>query len=77
MSEAVTSNPHWIGNYPAWDITLTNGDVHKDVTQKEIQFAINQLRNQGKLHHYSTYIDVVRKKHINWYNEYHVSNNNS
>lgn len=74
MAEKVAecSNPHWIGDSPAWDITLSNGVVHKDVTHNEIRLALGELYSRGKLHLYSTYIDVVRQCHIESYNLWHT-----
>jgi len=69
----ICENPHWVGDEPAWDITLTNGETHKDVTRKEIERALSELVNRGDLHHYSSYIDVVRQCHIDGYNKYHTS----
>lgn len=56
---AICGNPHWIADHPAWDITLTNGETHKDVTRKEIGLALRELVNRGELHTYESYIDGV------------------
>lgn len=67
------TNPHWIGNNPAWDIKLSNGLVHTDVTRVEMAAALRVLHEQGKLHLYDTYIDVVRQCHIEGYNRWHTA----
>ena len=36
MRKAVTFNPHWVGNNPAWDIRLLNGHIHRSVIDKDI-----------------------------------------
>lgn len=71
--EAHCHNPHWIGNNPAWDITLSNGIVHRSVTRIEIGAALRELHDQGKLALYDTYIDVVRQYHIDGYNLWHTN----
>lgn len=73
MIELKVENPHWVGDYPAWDLTLTDGQVHKDVTAREIRVALNALYRRGKIGLYDTYIDVVRRCHMNWYNQYHTA----
>lgn len=72
VNEVIANNPHWVGNLPAWDITLTDGQVHKDVTQVEIRQAIRELSNTRSILPATRYIDVVRKVHIDLYNEYHA-----
>lgn len=67
------NNPHWIGNNPAWDITLSNGIRHTGVTRIEIGAALRGLYNQGKLHLYDTYIDMVRQCHLDGYNLWHTT----
>lgn len=37
MKLAVSFNPHWVGNSPAWDIRLLNGDIHRSVTTEQIR----------------------------------------
>lgn len=67
------NNPHWVGNNPAWDITLSNGIVHVGVTRIEIGAALRALYHQGKVRLYGTYIDVVRQCHIEGYNLWHTT----
>jgi hypothetical protein len=37
MRKGVAFNPHWVGNDPAWDIRLINGDIHRSVTKSDIK----------------------------------------
>jgi hypothetical protein len=73
---ATATNPHWVGNEPAWDIVLTNGDTHRNITRKEIWAAIMDLKREGKVFvpAYSEHIDVVRQYHIDFYNTHHTMN---
>lgn len=66
-------NPHWIGDEPAWDIALSNGTTHKDVTKRDIQMALSRLYHARKINYYNTIIDVVRERHIKLYDELHSS----
>jgi hypothetical protein len=44
MRKAVTFNPHWVGEEPAWDIRLLNGDHHRSVTKTTI-LAVSTRRH--------------------------------
>lgn len=63
-------NPHWRDKLPAWDIRLTNGEIHKSVTQKEISVVLGKMYRLGKIGLYDSYIDVVRGCHIDNYNRF-------
>lgn len=78
MRKVGTKNPHWIGDDPAWDVALTNGEIHKDVTRKEICAAIKALKKAApeRVRYHDDYIDVVRNFHFDLYNEYHVNYKN-
>ena len=67
-------NPHWVGDQAAWDITLSDGTVHKDVTRRQIGEALQELYARGELHTHDLYIDVVRHCHILNYNKVYTSN---
>jgi len=69
---ATTTNPHWRGDYPAWDIVLSNGEVHKSVTEVEIRAAIRELERLGLVDIYTSYVDVVRQGHIDLYDKYYT-----
>ena len=73
MNQAIVTNPHWIGNSPAWDIILTDGTTHKDITKSEITQAMCMLYDMGKVNLYDTYIDIVRQFHIDGYNRLHTT----
>lgn len=70
--EPIVGNPHWVGNEPAWDIILTNGDVHLNVTIRDIRKVLQELLYRDKIHNYESYIigGVVRKYHIDYYDRY-------
>jgi len=61
MNDAVaeTSNPHWIGDEPAWDINITENITLKDITQKEIL-----LLTRNHINECYKYETVVRRYHI-------------
>ena len=63
-------NPHWRDKLPAWDIHLTNGEIHKSVTRKEISVVLGKMFRLGKISLYDSYIDVVRSCHIDNYNRF-------
>ncbi|NLN24676.1 MAG: hypothetical protein GX163_03275 [Bacteroidetes bacterium] len=60
---ARTSNPDWEGKEPCWDIELTNGDVHKRVTESKIREATYKVFDYP-----SCYMDIVRQKNLDAYN---------
>lgn len=72
MTEVKTNNPHWVGDYPAWDITLPSGAVHKSVTQKDISIAMQHLLGEGLIGTYDAHVDVVRQRHIDAYAKLYV-----
>lgn len=72
ISELQISNPHWIHDEPAWDITLTNGEVHKDVTVKDINIVLEKLATRGIISHYERFVYVVHQLHIEYYNLYYT-----
>lgn len=61
MRKGVAFNPRWIGNQPAWDVRLLNGDIHRGVTTLDIRKT--SKRN---------YIDVVRECDIQDYAKHHL-----
>jgi hypothetical protein len=71
MSDVICKNPHWIGDSPAWDIILSNGDVHTDVIDKDISKVLVCMHNEGLIRNGEQYIcGVVRKCHIENYNKW-------
>lgn len=72
MNMVQTNNPHWVGDYPAWDITLPSGEVRKSVTQKDIQIAMQHLLGKGLIRTYDAHVDVVRQYHIDAYAKLYV-----
>ena len=54
-----TTNPHWIGDEPAWDIQLTGNILLKDVTARQILYLTR--KHIGESYIYET---VVRQYHI-------------
>ena len=65
MSQTQAINPHWIGDLPAWDISLPNGEILKDVTRKEIAPVLQRMARDGLIHLYDSYItDCIRAHHI-------------
>lgn len=66
---ATAGNPHWMGALPAWDVTLSDGTVVKDVTKKEISEQLWKLVRMQKLHPYMAYVTVVTQAHINWFED--------
>ena len=54
-----TTNPHWIGDEPAWDIQLTKNILLKDVTERQILYLTR--KHIGESYIYET---VVRQYHI-------------
>lgn len=61
MRKAVSFNPHWIGDQPAWDIRLINGDIHRGVTAREV-IAVSRSSNS-----------VVLASDIAAYGKHHLS----
>jgi hypothetical protein len=73
MSQTETSNPHWIGNLPSWDISLPNGEILKDVTRKVISPVLQRMAREGLIHLYDSYItDCVREHHIQNFSKGHM-----
>ena len=69
----ICKNAHWIGNNPAWDIILTNGEIHYNVIDEEIFDTLIKLYNKNKMSYYDLAFDkIVRKNHIELYNQYHT-----
>ncbi len=65
MTQTQASNPHWIGNLPAWDISLPNGEILKGVTRKELALVLQRKARDGLIPLYDSYItDCVRAHHI-------------
>lgn len=62
MRKAVTFNPHWVGEQPAWDIRLLNGDIHRSVTESDIRKVSSR-----------PYMDVVRACDIADYGKHHLA----
>ncbi len=62
MRKAVTFNPHWVGDHPAWDIRLINGDIHRSVTASEV------LRLSSR-----KYPDIVRECDVQDYGKHHLA----
>lgn len=73
MGEVKVENPHWHDGFPAWDITLSSGVVHRGVTARQMIPALQALVNRGEVHPYMAHIDVVRRSHIEAYDRYHTS----
>ena len=74
MSEAKTTNPHWMGDYPAWDIELPDGTIDKGVSFTEIRIAQQRLADDGSISHYKRYVDVVRQYNIDNYAKWRETN---
>ena len=72
MDKPKATNPHWVDGKPAWDVVLSNGELHKGVTERDIGKACRELVNSGVMSHYTDYIDVVRQNHIEGYSLYHT-----
>ena len=69
--------PHYVGEYPAWDIQFDNGEIHKNITRIEIRRALVKLEKMGIISVYDTHIDVVRDKDIkNYVRFYEMENKN-
>jgi len=62
MRKAVSFNPHWIGNDPAWDIRLLNGVFHRSVTESQIRKTSSRQ-----------YMDVVRECDIQDFGKHHLA----
>ena len=65
MRKAVTFNPHWIGESPACDIRLINGDIHRGVKHSEILKVSTR-----------DYPDIVRACDVADYGSYHLTRGN-
>lgn len=59
-------NPDWEGNQPCWDIELSNGNIHKRVTESKIRQATSAV-----LDYPMNYMDIVRQINIDAYNIFH------
>ena len=62
MRKAVSFNPHWIGDEPAWDIRLLNGVFHRSVTVSQIRMTSSRR-----------YMDSVRECDIQDFGRYHLA----
>lgn len=62
MRKAVTFNPHWVGNQPAWDIRLINGDIHRSVKERDI-LKVSRRSNP----------DIVRACDVADYGNHHLA----
>jgi len=54
-----TTNPHWVGDEPAWDINISENITLKDITQKDIL-----LLTRNHVDEYCKYDTIVRRYHI-------------
>ena len=71
QSDAECVNSHWIGDYPAWDILLSNGTTHKSVTERDISRVLVKMYNHGLIRNGEQYVcGVVRQCHITSYNKW-------
>lgn len=61
MRKAVSFNPHWIGDEPAWDIRLLNGGIHRSVKESEV-LKVSTRR----------YPDIVRACDIEDYGKHYL-----
>ena len=64
------TNPHWIGDEPAWDINLSNGVTHKSVTKGQICSVLAEMHNKGLISNGERYVDCVRECHIQNYDKW-------
>lgn len=62
-------NPDWEGEEPCWDIELTNGDIHKRVSESKIMSATFKV-----LDYPNCYMDIVRQINVDAYNCLYVHN---
>lgn len=76
LNEGLCTNPHWIGDYPAWDIALSNGILHKCVTERDISKVLVKMHSLGLIRNGEQYVcGVVRKCHITNYNKWFTVHN--
>ena len=62
MRKAVAFNPHWVGEEPAWDIRLLNGDIHRSVIKSQVLKVSTR-----------SYPDMVRACDIDDYGKHHLA----
>ena len=62
MRKAVSFNPHWANEKPAWDIRLLNGDIHRGVSESDI-LKISTRSNP----------DIVRACDVEDYGKHHLA----
>ena len=74
MTEVETQNPHWIGDYPAWDVVLPCGTIDKGVSMWEIKIVHQKMNNAGLLRAYEECIDFVRNNNISNYAKWRETN---
>lgn len=76
LNDGLCTNPHWIGDDPAWDIILSNGEIHKDVTQRDISRVLVRMHSADLIRNGEQYVcSVVRQCHITNYNKWFTVHN--
>jgi hypothetical protein len=76
LNDGLCTNPHWIGDNPAWDIILSSGEIHRDVTMQDISRVLVRMHNADLIGNGEQYMcSVVRKSHITNYNKWFTVHN--